>query len=92
MQLNDAQVADEIHDINTETAWPLWPVLPMKHLYRKPGADNKLGILHTGNKSRVYLIHLYELESGPLKEQLEGVPFEDFESTEAMVREGWVGD
>lgn len=96
--LTDDEVVDEVRLIDQEPAWPVWPVMPVKHIHRgEPDypKDREVGIIladEGGGKRTVYFINLWQLKTGLLKPQLEGVPAETFESTEAMVRAGWIGD
>lgn len=90
--LSDAQVADEVRDIENEMAWPLWPVLPMKWLGHT-SQDGGHGVLTPASHTRIYLIGLLDIKPGiSLGEQFKDVPTLSFESVEAMVREGWVSD
>lgn len=91
MDLTEEDVAHEVACINNEDIWPLWPVLPMKRIGGF-GDDDGHGILVASHKTRIYIMSLFELKPGPLKEQVAGRPVREFESVEAMVREGWVGD
>lgn len=91
MTLSDDQVTKEVADINNEDIWPLWPILPMK-LLGGP-TDDRTGILWCSDKTRIYRLTLIDLKPNvPLEEQFKDVEVLEFESVEAMVREGWVGD
>lgn len=105
MDLTEEQIAEEVRMIDMEAGWPVWPVLPVKNIHR--GAqdyprDKEVGITRAiyglGDREpknlsrRIYFINLFELKTGTLGPQLQDVPFEDFENTEAMVRAGWIGD
>lgn len=100
MDLTDEQVSDEAHFIEQESAWPAWPLLPVKHIGRgEPGhpEDEKCGVIVASGKKEpgtrtVYLKNLWDFKTGALGPQLEGVRTLEFESTEAMVRAGWIGD
>lgn len=98
MDLTDEQVSDEAHFIEQESAWPAWPLLPVKHIRRgEPGhpEDEQVGVTAArGGRGPVtiYLKNIWDFKTGPLGEQLEGVRTLTFESPEAMVRAGWIGD
>lgn len=89
MTLTDEQVADEAHMIKMEPGWPRWPLLPMKNISQE---DRPVGVLVSGRLTTVYLKNLWDFESGQLGPQLEDVPTVNYESVEAMVRDGWIGD
>ena len=64
--------------------WPNWPVLPLKQ------AD-KVGVLvdGRGNPLKIYLINMYEVQS---QQQLDRVPFVEYESVKDMLADGWKVD
>lgn len=95
MTLTDAQVAEEMRMIEMEPGWPRWPVLPVKNIRRGEKDypdDQEVGILIAGNLTTVYFKNLWDLQNGALGPQLEGVPTATYESVEALVRDGWIGD
>jgi hypothetical protein len=88
--MNEEQIAQEVAWINDENKWPLWPVLPVKTLGVTP---RRHGIITTNHLSRVYDISIVDFKSDvSIGHTLLDVPYTDYESVEAMVREGWVGD
>jgi hypothetical protein len=93
--LTEDEIKEEASFIESEPLWPLWPVLPMKHIRR--GDEDFEGegcaVMVAGIRPpRVYLKNLYDLKTGPLKDQLEGVKYIEFETVEDLVRAGWIGD
>lgn len=98
MQLTDEQVAEEARFIDLEPGWPLWPLLPVKNIHRGDRdhpEDETHGVLVAsgeGGKRTVWFKNLLNFRSGPLAEQLEGVKSRTFDSTEELVRAGWIGD
>lgn len=93
--LTDAEVSYEVAQMDDEAHWPLGTVLPVKHIHRHESAycDPRGGIgLVVAGERTVYFLPLADLKSGPLAPQLADVAFEEFASTEHLVRSGWVGD
>lgn len=91
--MNDEQIAQEVTWIEDRNKWPMWPILPMKHLDRTYNDDNKHGILTFNRLNRVYLLSIFDFKKDvSIGDTLKDTPYEEFESVEAMVREGWVGD
>lgn len=95
--MTDVEVAQEVIMIDAEEAWPRWPLLPVKNIHRgdKGYSGDGVGVIgcnEAGGKRTVYFKNLWEFESGRLGPQLEGVESKTFESTEALVRAGWIGD
>jgi hypothetical protein len=89
-ELTDAEISEEVGFIKTVEMWPLYPVLPMKHRNRyQPGhpKDQGLGVMVAGQGPKVWLVDLFQLDTlGPETPALE------FESYEALVAAGWMGD
>lgn len=96
--MSEDQIMEEIGFIEQVGAWPNWPVLPVKNMRRGDRdypKDEEVGIiLATQNKAipQVILMNMWELETGSLTSQIEGKRRLIFDSIEAMVRDGWVGD
>jgi len=88
MQLTQDQ-RRELDLVNDEDRWPHWPVLPVKR-YRE-GDMPDLGVIVAG-RSTVYLVNLFQLQTGPLGPQLEGVEKRDYANREALIADGWIGD
>lgn len=89
-RLTPDEEVQEVADIANEDGWPLWPVLPMKNLYED---GEHLGLMFSGRRTIVYLMNLFDLRPGiTYLDNLKGKPFVEFESTEALVKAGWVGD
>lgn len=91
-RLTDEQVLEERELIAKVADWPLWPLLPVKNLYRK--GDDRIGVMLARELEpcRVHLTNLLTLRVGPLEEQLEGVNSIEYPTIEDAVRDGWVGD
>lgn len=104
MHLTDEQIAHEVAQIENQDDWPLWPVLPMKLLGKHGSAawlaaqgdpepwNGGLALMFAHSTTTIYAMTLFSLHAGALAPQLEGVERLEFESTEALVRAGWVGD
>ncbi len=95
--LTDEEVAQEVQWIDAEPGWPRWPLLPVKNIHRgdpeyKGESHGIIGCNEADGKRTVYFKNLWDFETGKLGPQLEGVERETFESTEALVRAGWIGD
>lgn len=102
--LTDDEVAHEVAQIENEDQWPRWPWLPMKNIHRfDPDCDfskqnDGLGMLlspewmtQADKPLQVLFINMLDLGKA-LEERRTGIPSADFESVEAMVRAGWIGD
>jgi len=97
--MTEDEIVEEARLMKTEEDWPLWPVLPVKHVDRNDPdhpKDQGFGIVTAGLSGRptyIYLIKLFQLKPKiPLSEQLADVPHLEFSSTEDAVRAGWIGD
>jgi hypothetical protein len=93
--LNEAEVQLEARLIRAEEGWPLWPVLPMKNIHRYDDGypqDQTHGVMVSPEFTKVWIINLFELKSGLIKPQLVGRTCLEFESIEALIEAGWVGD
>lgn len=91
-QLDATEVRTEAGKIRNEKLWPLWPVLPLKNIYRRgnTGTDlPQLGVLTSGRLTLVYITDMY---SAAVPGCLDTCKKESFASVEDMVRAGWVGD
>jgi hypothetical protein len=75
-----------IEHLQNEDEWRFHPVQPMKR-------EQLVGRLETGivvaGVLSVYEINMFELTTGTLRSQLEGVPHTDYASYRAMVEAGW---
>lgn len=89
MILTDEQIAEEVALINDELKWPMFPVLPMKTIGRTP---REHGILLSGSLSTIYHVGLFDLSPGQLGPQIDDAKKTTYETVEAMVRDGWIGD
>jgi len=98
--MREEEVRDEIQMIETDAGWPRWPLLPVKNINRGDEGypdDEDVGVILAGALDRhghwtVYFKNLWEFKTGMIGEQLEGVKFKTFDSTEELVRAGWIGD
>jgi hypothetical protein len=80
--------AAECAAIRKEDNWPRWPVLPVK---KSGGYD--IGIVIAGELTRVWLVNMFDLEQGIYRADLEArYKSITYESVEAMVADGWMGD
>ena len=84
-ELTEAEQAREVARI--EGPWPMKHVLPMKNLY-----SSQLGFTFRSEDASwvVYHGNLQEVLGTPIAAWT--LPKVSFDSTEAMVRAGWVGD
>lgn len=102
--LTDDEVAHEVAMIENEDQWPQWPWLPVKNVHRHdPDCDysaenDGLGMLlsptwmaKAEKPIQVLFINMLDLPKA-LEDRRTGIPHKDFESVEAMVRAGWIGD
>lgn len=80
---------EEVRFIKEESLWPFWPVLPVKKV---GDPDRPCAIVIAGRFSTVILMNLFELSTGPLGEQIKDREKIKYESVEAMVHDGWIGD
>jgi hypothetical protein len=85
--------------ITSYQTWPCYPVLPMVNRDRRTdGGFPECGIIIAGDMGegtgsiKVYLKGMYDLKSGQLKPQLEGVKVEDYENVDALLDAGWKAD
>lgn len=99
MNLTAEQQADEVDKINSPSIWPFFPILPVKLLGRpglRKGGDHDHGIILASEVAEkrpvIYIVNLFSLKPGDLHSQLVDLPTIKFDSVEAMVAEGWVGD
>lgn len=101
--MNAEELTREAFWIDNEGGWPLWPVLPLKNIYRGDpnfkGPDHGMIIASPGNPDRadnpprtLFFMNIFDLKAGALEPQLVNVPSVSFESTAAMVAAGWIGD
>lgn len=98
--MDEAQIEEEVGFIERQQIWPMWPLLPVKHVNRGDRdhpKDEEVGIMVgslTNNiEPTVYLINLYSLKKDvSVGEQLQGVRTLEFESITELVRAGWIGD
>ena len=76
-------------------SWPCYPVLPVVNRSddgRGPGGMPGCGIIVAGDVGnqvgtiKVYDKNMWDLGTGPLKPQLEGVSFKEFENVDALLR------
>jgi hypothetical protein len=98
--MSEEEIADEVRMIDSEMGWPRWPILPVKNVNRgdadyPEGED--VGVVLAGAVDRdghwtIYFKNLWEFETGTLGPQLEGVKTKTFDTTEELVRAGWIGD
>ncbi len=87
---------EEVAAVERYQLWPMFPVLPVK---RAGGGfdDSNFGVIVATLDGlvlpvRVYKINLFDLKTGPLGPQLEGIEFEEFSTAREMVEAGWIGD
>jgi len=98
MLLTDERFADEVAFIERYQAWPCWPVLPVKNMNRgNPGfaGGEGIGIMLNINEevpTKVWLINILRLTTGPILDQIKDVQVLEFDSIEYLVRAGWVAD
>lgn len=78
---------EEVRMIKAQEGWPFWPVLPVK----RPGTD-QCGIVTAAAPSTVIVMNMWSLRTGSISEQTKDAEHIEFESVEAMVADGWVGD
>lgn len=95
--LNEEQIENEAADIRNIADWPHVVFLPVKNLNDSGFTNDRLGIVVVEDFEpfRIYRgVNMFDLEAGPLRAQLERKCVEvlEFESVEAGVKEGWVGD
>jgi hypothetical protein len=94
MQLSDEEVAKEVSLIQGEASWPWWPWLPLKSIADlAPGERRELACLFSPEQADVitiYYLNVWDLAKDPLL--VKSAPKESFESVEALVRAGWIGD
>ena len=96
--LTEAEISEEVGFIERFQVWPLWPVLPVKHINRGDPdhpEDQQVGVVFASVYQvipEVILMNLLELQTGPLGPQIEGKQRLKFDSIEAMVRSGWIGE
>lgn len=99
-QMSDEEVAEEVRLIDQVEGWPRWPLLPVKNVNRGDAdypKDEDVGVILAGDLARhghwtIYFKNLWEFETGMLGPQLEGVKTKTFDTTEELVRAGWIGD
>jgi hypothetical protein len=90
--LTDAEVAREVA-LFLETPWPYGHRCPVKNLY-----TGRIGTIFRALDSGRIVTHVFctnvfrSIERTPQQLRDEGIEIQEFESVEAMVRAGWVGD
>ena len=65
--------------------WGRWPLLPIK---RDIGKDREVGVLLDRKPYLVYLVNLWAIP----EDTLEGMPFIEYESIDAVLADGWKVD
>lgn len=97
--LTAEEQAYEVRMIKASSAWPLFPILPVKKLgavfSRVEEPDRTSGIVLSSelDTPKVYFLNLFRLDKDKtIRENCDAAESIEFESVEAMVAEGWVGD
>lgn len=85
MRFSAEEAAEECRLIRNVELWPMWPWLPMKNYDKEPTG---LGMMHASDLTKVYLVTLFEAGDTDFST----APAEEFESVEALVDAGWMGD
>ena len=74
--------------------WPNYPVCPVKSVTRKEADDSswpKMGLVVVDSPA-VYIKNVFELLSGDLDSQLEGIEKFTYGSFEELIADGWIVD
>lgn len=69
-----------------------WPNIIIPMVFRKSPGMPDCGLLVKGLGSKLFLKNMWELKTGILRPQLEGVPTLEFDSFETMLEAGWEVD
>ena len=82
--------------VRSPDKWPAFPLLPLKHRWRKFNDDDSFGFIHAGNPCKVYVARMYFaiLRSSGKKtwaEAVEGMPTQHYPSVEALTDDWTVG-
>lgn len=88
---------DRDHLLN-DARWCQWPLCPVKRYdHKKPGVDGLecglvLPINGAESKVTVYVHNLFQMQSGPILPQLEGVQKFEYGCVDDMLADRWVVD
>lgn len=84
----DAVVLSERDDaemMKRPNLWPAWPILPLKRK-KGPGESEEGFIADSLQPNRVYLANMFMIGV------INPLPFQDYDSPEAIVADGWKVD
>lgn len=87
---------NDVAALKNTGAWPMWPIMPVKHPKRDGRGWPTLGAIvasdvEGGGKIRVFDVDLLSVPK-TMKELAAKELHDSFDTVEAMVEAGWVGD
>ena len=77
--------------ISNSDKWVNYPLLPVKN-YKIKKYDLICGIMVAGDNHTVYLVNMYNLKTGFLKDILKDVPKNEYANIDELLNAGWEVD